>query len=293
MIMGKTKSLNYCLLGAMGIFIILATPLTLVADEIEWMISEWPPCIYTENGELKGYDSEMIKMIQAELPEYNHSFSPAMNTPRKEKSFKNKKNVCTFGLYKTPERAQFVYFSIPSAYFFPNVILMRKETHMELGSPKSLSLAETLKNKNLKLGIKKGRSYGKNIDNILKISKKSGNIYRGHQTDENKSIVKMLANKRFDYLIEYPDEGEYIAREIGFDTMVSVTIEEMSDLSWSCIACSKTEWGLKVTNGINKALYKLRPTKNYREAYGKALNKNLRTVYQKSYDEIFLKLDMK
>ncbi|MCP3926254.1 MAG: hypothetical protein GY714_27120 [Desulfobacterales bacterium] len=105
-------------------------------------------------------------------------------------------------------------------------------------------------------------------------------------------MIMMLAAKRFDYLIEYPDEGEFIARKIGVDdALVPVTISEMSDLSWSSTACSKTEWGRKAINRINKALLKLRPTQAYREAYGKILNKNLRSVYQKTYDEIFLKLN--
>ncbi|MCP4158683.1 MAG: hypothetical protein GY760_01305 [Deltaproteobacteria bacterium] len=68
------KRLNYCFIGMMGILIVLTTPFTITAAKIFWMVQDWPPCIYMENGEVKSYDGEMIKMIQAELPEYNHSF---------------------------------------------------------------------------------------------------------------------------------------------------------------------------------------------------------------------------
>ncbi len=102
-------------------------------------------------------------------------------------------------------------------------------------------------------------------------------------------MVQMLTAGRIDYLVEYPDTGEYIARKIGNDTLVSVIISEKSDLSWSFIACPRTEWGRALMNKINNIVYKLRQTDAYRKAYEKVLNKNLRPVYQQKYNEIFLK----
>ncbi|MCP3926817.1 MAG: TIGR02285 family protein [Desulfobacterales bacterium] len=285
----KNKYPKYLIIAVFSIIYLLKYPLFLVADEITWMITDWKPCAYFENGKYKGYDIEMIKLIQAELPEYNHKFLEA-NSARIMKTLKDEEYVCSFGYMKNAEREKFANFSIPSAYFFPNVIFMRKETHNELGTPNNLSLSKLLSYKKLKFGIKGKRSYGKSIDKILTKYKGSERIFIGYQGNETKSMIKMLAAKRFDILIEYPDVGEVIAKEAGVEKkLVSVLIKEKKNLSWSYIAFPKTEWGRKMVVRINTILLKIRGTKKYRQTYEKVLNNGLIPTYRKAYSKFFLK----
>ncbi|WP_220128832.1 ABC transporter substrate-binding protein [Bdellovibrio sp. KM01] len=88
-------------------------PLTLLTEE-------WPPFNYTEKGELKGFATEVVKLIQKELnTNYVVELYPSargMNT------FENRSNVMFFSFIQTPDRKhKFKWigpFGEQSIYFF-------------------------------------------------------------------------------------------------------------------------------------------------------------------------------
>ncbi|MCP4114949.1 MAG: TIGR02285 family protein [Desulfobacteraceae bacterium] len=269
-----------------GVVALFQAPLP--ADEITWLVTEWPPFQYREGGEYKGYAIELQRLVEARMPEYTHRTITA-NFARIAERIKNGNNACAFGMYKNPEREQYGYFTIPDLLFFPNVVFMSKELHGELGEPVSISLRGLLKDDQKKLLLPAKRKFGPVIDKIIRETRAANNVEYVFTGDFSKNIFRRLTFERIDYTIEYPIEGKFIAAQLGAeDKVVSVMIEEGRTLLYSHTLCPKTPWGLKTVNAINRALLKIRPTEAYRKAYEQRLEEHLIPVYRKAYDDIFL-----
>lgn len=261
---------------------------TASSETLTWLISDWYPYQYLEEGEYKGFGIEMIRLLQGELTNYNHKFLIA-NTARKEKLLKENRQVCVFGIHKTSEREQFSYFTIPDQYYFPLVFFMRKETHQQLGSPSVLSLKELLEHQPLKLAVHSGRVYGidGHLDKIFQPYLSKTIISVSHK-DQGSSMFRMLLFKRFDYMMEFPEMLASV-RKIGrAGELTSVVIKEHQQLEHAYTACPKNEWGRKTAENITQALLKLRPTDQYRQTYEQWIDPNLIPTYRRAYQDDFL-----
>jgi len=271
--------------------VIQSIPRPLVADEITWMVTNWPPYRYKENAVHKGYGTEWDRLIQKELPEYKHKILIA-NYARIDKSFREKQNICAMGLYKNETREKHSYFTLPSEFYFPILIFMRKKTHQELGSPAILAFKSIVEDQERKLGIGNGRAYNSLIRQILDEHKGQKNIRTYSHSNIGMSLMRMLVKNRIDYHLEFLIEGKYLAEKIGArDKVVAVMIENLESPLYAWTACSKSEWGLKARNAINRALLKVRPTEAYRSVFEKWLDPHLLPVYRKAYDADFLTAD--
>jgi hypothetical protein len=59
--------------------------------------------------------------------------------------------------------------------------------------------------------------------------------------------------------------------------------------SWlSSVGCSKTAWGKKIITRINQILLTQRPTRRYRHAYERWLDKSSLNNYRKLYNQVFI-----
>lgn len=256
-------------------------------DTITWIITEWPPYQYEENGVYKGYGVEAQHLIEAELAEYEHKTISA-NFARLISEIKTKNSHCAFGILKAPAREEYGHFSEADLYFLPNVVFMHKDKFEELGNPASISLEKLLSDKKNTFALSVERSFGVTIDNLLEEAKSPGhtNIEYLYTGEISNTIFKRLIHKRIDFTIEFPVEGNYIARQLGGDqTIVPVIIEEESGLLNSHTICSKNEWGLKVVKRINQALEKIHASNSFQQLYEKKLEDNLIPAYRQQYHE--------
>jgi len=282
-------SMGWFAFAILSTFIFQSIPRPLLADEITWLITDWRPYQYYEKGEYKGYGIEWQKIIQKELPEYQHKIK-VVNFARMNTSFQEKMKVCALGLYKSAKRDSIVYYSIPDALWLSIRLFMRKETHQELGSPSKLSFKSIVKNKNRSLGLVKGRAYNSTLRKIIDEHQGQKNINTYSHSDTGKGMMAMLIAKRFDYHLEFLIEGKYAAMQVGDkDAVTSVALEELPLSINGVTACSKNEWGIKAIEAINRALLKVIPTEAYRRIFEKWLDPNLIPEYRKDYDAVFLK----
>jgi uncharacterized protein (TIGR02285 family) len=271
------------ILGALALVTML--PSVSLADEITWTTRNWSNYQYEENGELKGWGMDIQRMIQRELPQYQHR-NLIMNPARRTAEFKTKKNVCSIGLFKNPERKEYMQFGLPDMMTFHLQLYMRREIFEKLGRPKLVSLQRLLENDYGVLAIVRERSYGRILDNILKGFEGADKFVLLRTIAHTSSGFAMLSAERFDFLIEYP-ENENTTHNM--QNIVPVPLEEIPAMVFGHVACAKTEWGANAIKAINKALVKLRPTEEYRRAYGKTLSADQSRVYRKFYNEKFLK----
>lgn len=272
---------------------LLAT--TVQAKEvISWMEAVAPP-FYIHEGELKGqgYQDLITALLIKQLPTYEHRHMKA-NISRHYQQWKEGKHACGLAMFKTPEREEFAYFSIPSVFTLPTVLIVHKDRFNIYGGAETVSLAELLKSSKFIIGRSNNRSYGLEFDNALNAYGNETNtfVYEGPELSRN--LFKMLLAGRIDALAGLPEEAMYLAETMGVrDKITTIGIQENQinhDASLTYVACSKTEWGQKTIKDINEVLLKLRPTEEYRAAYERWLAPDAIGGYRQLYQEVFLNI---
>lgn len=261
-------------------------------NSITWLEVNMPPYLIQEGpGKSEGYGNIVSSILQEHLPEYEHH-TVVTNVIRHFDRFRKGEQVCSIGLYKTPEREAFMYFSIPSMLTMPAVLITTKEKQAEFRANESIKLEDVLKNTRFILGLSKDRSYGTTIDLILDKYQNRKNLvlYSGQELTAN--YFKMLMLNRLDGLVGLPDEAMYHAEKLGLrDRLATLIIEEnQQDYSgWFCaVGCAKNAWGQGVIDRINQVLIEQRPTARYRAAYERWLDPAHLERYRTVYKEVFL-----
>ncbi len=262
------------------------------ADEITWLEADAPP-FFIQSGPDRGqgYENIITGIIQENMPDYVHHRVTA-TISRHYRDFMNREKVCNVGLYKTPERERFLYFSIPSFLTLPTVLIIKKERFADFGGSKTVVLDKVLHNRALLIGRAQNRSYGRYVDEVLDRHRGAKNIfvYEGEQLSLN--FFRMLQMDRLDGVIGLPEEAMYLAERLGIrDQIMTLAIKENQQgmESWlSYVACSKTPWGRKVIDRINEILLKERSSERYRAAYERWLDPGCLETYRKLYQEVFL-----
>jgi len=159
---------------------------------IKWVIAMEPPITYKSEGKYVGYGMEMLRMIQKDMGEYDHKIMIEGNYNRLTAEVENGSLTCAIGLFKTEERLKTMYFSKVSVFNFFNMqIFLRKSTFEELGNPGTLSLRNMLKHKTFRLGISKGRTYTKQLREILKEFQRDSNVVGYSQINIAENLLKM------------------------------------------------------------------------------------------------------
>jgi uncharacterized protein (TIGR02285 family) len=240
----------------------------------------------------QGYGDTITHILQKQLPEYTHE-EITTNITRHFYKFKQGEHVCSVGLYKTPEREEFMYFSLPSFITLPAVIIIKKDNIGKFDNQATVSLDAVLANTNLMIGLAKDRSYGVIIDDVLKLHHGQDNVVEFTGQELSLNLFKMLMLGRLDGLIALPEEALYQAEQMGIrEHLLTLTLSENQHNyhGWlSSVACAKTPWGREVIDKVNRALLELRPTETYRSAYERWLDPNSIATYRRAYDEVFLK----
>lgn len=263
-------------------------------NSISWLEAVAPP-FFIHEGEFKGqgYEDLITDILEEHLPQYEHKHMQA-TISRHYQQWKQGEKACSLAMYKTPERMDFAYFSIPSVFTLPTVLIINKEKFKSFGGTKTVNLEKILSNNQLVIGRSNNRSYGVEFDNSLDKYGNDKNIFAYEGAELSLSLFKMLQAGRIDALPGLPEEAMYLAETLGIrDQIRTIGIEENQanhDASLSYVACSKTEWGKETIQEINKVLVKQRPSNRYRGAYERWLDPSSIPGYRELYDKVFLKV---
>lgn len=261
-------------------------------DSIDWMEAVAPP-FFIHEGELKGqgYEDTITEIIMQNLPQYEHSHTIA-NISRHYQQWKQGEKACGLAMYKTPERMEFAYYSIPSVFTLPTVLIIRKDRFDNFGGQKTVSLAALLQSHKYLIGRSNNRSYGIEFDNALNTYGDETNIFSYEGPELSLNLFKMLLANRIDALPGLPEEAAYLAETMGLkDQIMTLNIEENlvnHEAMITYVACSKNEWGKKAIANINEVLRQQRPTEEYRAAYERWLDPSSIEGYRQLYKDVFL-----
>ena len=263
-------------------------------DSIMWMGSATPP-FFIHDGVYKGQGYvEVINNILIEnLPDYNHTEVEA-NLSRQNQQWKQGEKACSPSKYRTEERKKFLYFSMPSTFSLPIVLIINKNNYSTFGGEKTVNLASILQSNKFVIGRIKNRSFGAEFDTILDNYGNDKNIFVYEGPALLVDLLKMLMAGRIDAIPGSPEEAMYFAETMGVrDQIMTLNIEENQDDHDSYLgyaACSKNEWGKTAIDNINQVLLEQRGTERYRAAYERWLDPSSIEGYRKKYKDVFLKI---
>lgn len=263
-------------------------------DSLTWMEAVAPP-FFIHEGPFKGlgYEDRITDILKTHLPQYTHTHMQA-NISRHYQQWKQGEKVCSVGMYKTPERTEFTYYSIPSVFTLPPVLIINKDRFPAFGGKTMVSLAKILQEGNLVIGRSTNRSYGIEFDTALKNYSNSQNTFTYESQELSLNLFKMLLAGRIDALPGLPEEALYLAEKMSIrDQIMTLSVEENQanpEASLSYVACSKNEWGKKAIEDINQVIRAQRPTEEYRAAYERWLDPGSTERYRLLYQEVFLKI---
>jgi uncharacterized protein (TIGR02285 family) len=261
------------------------------ADEITWLTMKFPP-FYIHDGKDRGQGiaDGVTHLLQRHFRGYTHReelAEPATIMTR----LKAGDHVCSAAYIKTADRERVLEYSLPDLILPPHGITARSETVRRLtgGAPGPVSLAHLLANRNLKLAVAVGRSYGPTLDALLERTKGSSHVYWRHGEDIYPSLFDMLLKGSVDYLVGYPYEALYLARERGVEgQVVTLPLVELPEYTLAHVVCPRTPWGRAVVAEVNRALQLERPRPEYRQAIERWLDEGLLPEFRRQYQEKFL-----
>ncbi len=261
-------------------------------DSISWMESTTPPFFIHEGGfKGQGYVETINNILIENLPEYDHTKTLA-NLSRHYQQWKQGEKFCAPSMYKTKEREQFVYFSVPSTFSLPIVLIINKENFLAFGGSKTVSLTSILQSNKFVIGRINNRSFGAEFDDTIDNYGTDKNVFVYEGDDLLGGLFKMLMAGRIDALPGSPEEAIYLAETLGIrDQIMTLNIEENQgdpEAYLGYVTCSKNEWGKTAINNINQVLLEQRGTERYRAAYERWLDPSSFEGYRKFYKEVFL-----
>ena len=164
---------------------------------------------------------------------------------------KNAGADCMVGWFKNPQRQLIGNFSLPLYQDKPTIgLALFSNINIDSGSP----LVQVLQNRELRLLVKDGYSYGEHIDGLIQQLEPR----RIRTTVENINMLRMIALDRADYLFIAEEEASGLIRQSEFDPgdFKYIHFSDSPDGGQRHLWCSKqvTEHSL---NRINRAISEL------------------------------------
>ncbi len=233
---------------------------------MQWYTSHWPPYRISE-GPYAGqgaFDLMLAQLIEA-MPQYHHQINQIHLARIVKVSATTKENHCTFGLRYTPERDKRTYFSQPAG-LLPNLAINSLQQHDKLKTldpQHAVPMHRLVKEPDLVGLIENDRAYPAVI--AAQINKEGSNLGSSSMTSMNPA--QLLAAKRVDYVVDYPNRLRYYSMEAGQDIRLQFSpIAEIPVFSYTYVSCSKTEVGKSWIAEIDRALTDLKQKPEYKEA---------------------------
>ncbi len=196
-----------CMVLMIGLFLLINQGVPgYAAAPLKLLTMEYPPYTYTENGDVKGFVTELI-----------HEAFRRMDQPitiqvvpwtRGIKTVKDGDADGLFTVFKNPEREQFLDYSDVLVQETASLFVLQKSSIVFNGDLKQLS--------QYRFGVVRGFSYGKKFDSAVKNNIIS-NIDAAVTAEAN---VKKLLGIRFDIMVSDRYTMHYLLKDMGFQHAV-------------------------------------------------------------------------
>jgi uncharacterized protein (TIGR02285 family) len=256
-------------------------------EKIIWPYMCYYPIYICDNDKLVGGAGLKIYHLMWEnMPEYQHE---AVLLPIKRflKAMKEGKHYLFWGLYKTPEREKYLYFSLPCRISPPTMVVIRKSDLKRFGGGETVSLKALLDDKALRFLTFSSFSFGSGVDELLKEYENAENVHTEYRTDKtNQHALDLLIKKRIDYFLKL-NGTRHIATEMGIgDQIVFIPIKEQAHYKVGHIAAPKNAWGKQMIEKVNVVLRKQIPTEAFFQFFTPLVSDNVVPELRRQFNEL-------
>jgi len=265
-------------------------------DEIVWYRADFPPVtIPCGPDEDTGFFDKAMNHLTDNLLNYEHKFKVANFGRIIAELGRNSKSCCP-SLYKNEEREKFIKFSAPAMVVLPNGLISLKKNRKKLApyidEKGTISLQKLLQDKQILLGISRGRKYSGGIDQILKQFEGQENILVRSGADVFKGLMLMMNLKRVDCILGYPIEAGYMSKLYPeFEGYDYIPIKESTvPFTVGYVGCPNNEWGRNVIRQVDELILELRDNE-FIEYYGSWLDESTRVMHRKIAQDYYKSLE--
>ena len=190
-------------LMCLGFLLMCMRPQSGIAETLDIYYFEYPPYYHKlENGEASGIIVDLARKILASAHiDAKFFFVPAKRILHEIKS---DHPAASLGWFKTPEREQFVRFSLPIYVNRPAEVFLLRENEQKFRPYDSLE--GLLQSGKFFFGRVQGLSEGPQLDGMLaKYEHKTVQV-----TTDTVRLLKMLESRRFDFMLIPPEEVDVL-----------------------------------------------------------------------------------
>lgn len=228
---------------------------------IYWYYNDFPPYfIVSAPYQGKGSGDQQMQILMQRMPQFHHEQVLAPHS-RALEMMKAQPNGCHTSLFKTPERAAEMEYSMPMMENLPNGFITLRTRFEQLrpflDKRGQLRFDDFLGNGTYRVGIVAGRSFGTDIDKVLQKHAGQNSVVVVSSNDGLSSrLLKLVNQHEYDAVVAYPYELQYVVHQLKLNPrdFIFIPIAEHSALQPIYVACSKSEFGKQVIAAINLAV---------------------------------------
>ncbi|WP_410951307.1 TIGR02285 family protein [Pseudomonas sp. S1(2024)] len=232
-------------------------------ERIFWLVRDLPPFTILEGPEKgQGVIDQLLPLLIRQMPEYDHSIL-RVNRARGIQMLQDPKSfTCDPTLLWTPERAEYVRFSVPSLGVLSGGLVLRKDSEA-LVAPyldgQEVDLLNLLSKTPLKLGVVAERSYGTQIDAILRQLPDTA-FSRHYGNDATANLLQMQQLGRLRMVLGYWPEVRYLVDLQGgaLADYQFHPVKGVNRYQFLHVGCSNSELGREAIAHIDQLLPALR-----------------------------------
>ncbi len=293
--MSKEKIMTDCKLFEAWLCVVVTVTVSFVspaigAKEIVWYKLTQPP-YYTQDGQ--GIHDQIIDCFIERLPDYSHRFLKS-NVARALCEIKAKKNAILLGIYKTPDRQQYMLYPDISLYLNMNTVLVvRKEDSKKIApfidADRNADIEQIAVSKRFVIGISTGRKYSGIIDQVIDRYSGAHIFYSRASEDIVTGHLKMLVNKRIDAYFDQPVSVPSALKQLGQkeDTVTFFSISGLQRYEPVWLGLPKNEWGRKMKQRLTKVLQEPGMIEKFAQFYMERIDGSLRPSYRKEFQDFY------
>ncbi|MEB6591585.1 TIGR02285 family protein [Pseudomonas asiatica] len=232
-------------------------------ERVFWLVRDLPPFTIFEGAEQgQGVIDQLLPLLIRQMPEYDHSIV-RVNRARGIQMLQDRNSfTCDPTLLWTPERAEYVRFSMPSLGVLSGGLVLRKESQA-LVAPyldgQEVDLHGLLSKAALKLGVVAERSYGTQIDAILRQLPDTV-LSRHYGNDATANLLQMQQLGRLRMVLGYWPEVRYLIQQQGGSQADYQfhSVQGVKRYQFFHVGCSDNELGRAAVAHIDRLLPALR-----------------------------------
>lgn len=232
-------------------------------ERLFWLVRDLPPFTILEGPEKgQGVIDQLLPRLIAQMPEYDHSIV-RVNRARGIQMLQDRNSfTCDPTLLWTPERAEYVRFSMPSLGVLSGGLVVRKDSQA-LVEPylddQQVDLHALLSKTLLQLGVVAERSYGTQIDAILRQLPDTV-LNRHYGNDATANLLQMQQLGRLRLVLGYWHEVRYLVQHQGgsVDDYRFYPVQGVKRFQFLHVGCSDSELGRAAIAHIDQLLPVLR-----------------------------------